>query len=146
MRQRGTEFHRGENVQNKALLGKQAEADLNKLFVWMRLSALKQLTWQRNYNTKPKDLAAAQQTLTLQFADFYKADPSLRSVMQVGSEWRFSLRNHQFGLSHLLASRVPAADVHGDAGPWRRGWRRPEDPRRHSQHHAQVRAPFRKPH
>ena len=30
------------------------------LYVWLRFSAIRQLTWQRNYNTKPRELAHAQ--------------------------------------------------------------------------------------
>jgi len=71
------------SLMTKALEGKHAEAELNKLYVWMRLSALKQLTWQRNYNTKPRELSAAQAALTSKFADFYKLDPTLRPIMQV---------------------------------------------------------------
>jgi alpha-glucan,water dikinase len=71
------------SLMTKALEGKNPEADLSKLFVWMRLSALKQLTWQRNYNTKPRELSAAQAALTSKFADFYKLDPTLRPIMQV---------------------------------------------------------------
>lgn len=71
------------SLMTKALEGKQPEADLSKLYVWMRLSALKQLTWQRNYNTKPRELSAAQAALTSKFADFYKLDPTLRPIMQV---------------------------------------------------------------
>jgi len=26
------------------------------IFIWLRFSALRQLDWQRRYNTKPKDL------------------------------------------------------------------------------------------
>jgi alpha-glucan,water dikinase len=38
------------------------------LFVWLRYSALRQLDWQRNYNTKPRELAHAQDRLTERLA------------------------------------------------------------------------------
>lgn len=34
------------------------------IYVWLRLSATRQLTWQRNYNTQPRILSAAQERLT----------------------------------------------------------------------------------
>lgn len=34
------------------------------IYVWLRYSALRQLTWQRNYNTQPRILGAAQERLT----------------------------------------------------------------------------------
>lgn len=35
-----------------------------KIFVWLRYSGLRQLTWQRNYNTQPRILSGAQKRLT----------------------------------------------------------------------------------
>lgn len=32
------------------------------IYVWLRYSATRQLTWQRNYNTQPRILSAAQVT------------------------------------------------------------------------------------
>jgi alpha-glucan,water dikinase len=45
-----------------------ASAGLALLFVWLRFSAIRQLDWQRNYNTKPRELAHAQDRLTLKLA------------------------------------------------------------------------------
>ena len=45
------------------------------IFVWMRYSFLRQLDWQRNYNTKPKELSHAQDRLTLKFASLYSTGP-----------------------------------------------------------------------
>ncbi len=42
------------------------------LFVWLRFSAIRQLDWQRNYNTKPRELSHAMDRLTLKIADAYK--------------------------------------------------------------------------
>ena len=41
------------------------------LFVWLRYSAIRQLDWQRNYNTKPRELSHAQDRLTLKLAESY---------------------------------------------------------------------------
>lgn len=35
-----------------------------RVFVWLRYSASRQLTWQRNYNTQPRILGEAQKRLT----------------------------------------------------------------------------------
>jgi len=42
------------------------------LFVWLRFSAIRQLVWQRNYNTKPRELSHAQKRLTLRLAELYR--------------------------------------------------------------------------
>ena len=39
------------------------------IYVWLRYSAIRQLTWQRNYNTQPRYLGAAQERLTHTVAD-----------------------------------------------------------------------------
>lgn len=41
----------------------QREADADYLVVWLRYSTLRQLTWQRRFNTKPKELQHAQVSL-----------------------------------------------------------------------------------
>lgn len=43
--------------------GGQAEA-MATIFVWLRYSSSRQLTWQRNYNTQPRILGEAQARLT----------------------------------------------------------------------------------
>lgn len=44
------------------------------IFVWLRYSAIRQLTWQRNYNTKPRELAHAQDRLGARLAELYRTD------------------------------------------------------------------------
>ena len=51
------------------------------LFVWLRFSALRQLDWQRNYNTKPRELSHAQQRLTIRLAQLYAEDPLKRDLI-----------------------------------------------------------------
>ncbi|MHC4884183.1 MAG: phosphohistidine-like domain-containing protein, partial [Planctomycetota bacterium] len=48
------------------------------LFVWLRFSAIRQLDWQRHYNTKPRDLSHAQDRLTLSLARLWKEQPTNR--------------------------------------------------------------------
>lgn len=39
-------------------------AAMSRIYVWLRYSATRHLTWQRNYNTQPRILSAAQERLT----------------------------------------------------------------------------------
>jgi alpha-glucan,water dikinase len=39
------------------------------IFVWLRFSAIRQLDWQRKYNTQPRELAHAQDRLTLKLGE-----------------------------------------------------------------------------
>ncbi len=59
---------------------------LEAIFVWLRYSAIRQLDWQRHYNTKPRDLAGAQRRLTDTLARLYIENPAnrqwLRLIMQ----------------------------------------------------------------
>lgn len=43
------------------------------LFVWLRYSAIRQLDWQRRYNTKPRELSHAQDRLTRRLAGIYRS-------------------------------------------------------------------------
>jgi alpha-glucan, water dikinase len=53
------------------------------LFVWMRFSAIRHLTWQRNYNTKPRELAHAQDRLTHKLAELYRSAPPIRPLVRL---------------------------------------------------------------
>ena len=53
------------------------------LYVWMRFSAIRQLTWQRNFNTKPRELAHAQDRLTNKLAQVYRQEPSTRTLARL---------------------------------------------------------------
>ena len=44
-----------------------------RIYVWLRYSAIRQLTWQRNYNTQPRILGAAQDRLSKSIANAYAA-------------------------------------------------------------------------
>jgi alpha-glucan,water dikinase len=45
------------------------------IFVWLRFSAIRQLDWQRNFNTKPRELAHALDRLTHKIAWLYVTEP-----------------------------------------------------------------------
>jgi alpha-glucan,water dikinase len=48
------------------------------LFSWLRYSATRHLDWQRHYNTKPRELAHAQERLTIRLAGIWKRQPQSR--------------------------------------------------------------------
>ena len=52
------------------------EDALALLFVWLRYSAIRQLDWQRRYNTKPRELSHAQERLTMRLANVWRSQPS----------------------------------------------------------------------
>lgn len=66
------ELRRAEKLRSSG--GGQAAADeaaaeaLSTIFVWLRYSAARHLTWQRNYNTQPRLLGEAQSRLSLALA------------------------------------------------------------------------------
>lgn len=61
------------NLCHDLLAGCAADPEaLALLYVWLRFSAIRQLDWQRRYNTKPRELARAQERLTLRLADVYR--------------------------------------------------------------------------
>ncbi len=62
--------------------GKEEEG-LALIFVWMRYSFLRQLDWQRNYNTKPKELSHAQDRLTLKLSEIYIDYPDNREIISL---------------------------------------------------------------
>ena len=53
------------------------------IFVYLRFSSIRQLTWQRNYNTKPRELAHAQDRLTNKLAEFYRSEPDSRGLVRL---------------------------------------------------------------
>jgi alpha-glucan, water dikinase len=53
------------------------------LYVWLRFSAIRQLTWQRNYNTKPRELAHAQDRLTNRLAEFCLGEHNGRPLLRL---------------------------------------------------------------
>lgn len=62
--------------------GKEEEG-LALLFVWLRYSFLRQLDWQRNYNTQPRELSHSQDRLTLRLAGMYINQPENRDLIRL---------------------------------------------------------------
>jgi alpha-glucan, water dikinase len=76
------------------LLG-QAEKDadaLALLYVWLRYSAQRQLDWQRNYNTKPRELSHAQDKLTIRIANICRSLSEQHSASKSGVNGRLWAR------------------------------------------------------
>lgn len=55
---------------------------LSYIYVWMRYSALRKLTWQRKFNTRPSELAASNQTLTFTITNLLKSSNTKGLVNQ----------------------------------------------------------------
>ena len=53
------------------------------LFVWLRFSAIRQLDWQRNFNTKPRELTHAQDRLTSKLAAAFPRQPQSRDLIRL---------------------------------------------------------------
>jgi alpha-glucan,water dikinase len=53
------------------------------IFAWLRFSHLRQLDWQRNYNTKPRELGHAMDRLTLKLADRYEKERGEREIIRL---------------------------------------------------------------
>ncbi len=53
------------------------------LFVWLRFSSIRQLDWQRNYNTQPRELSHAQDRLTQKLAEIYSREPAGRVLVRL---------------------------------------------------------------
>ena len=60
------------NLCHDLLQGAEDDPDmLALLFVWLRFSFMRQLDWQRNYNTQPRELSHSQERLTTRLAEIY---------------------------------------------------------------------------
>ncbi|MEW6569656.1 MAG: PEP/pyruvate-binding domain-containing protein [Nitrospirota bacterium] len=64
-------------------LGSNNPEGMALIFVWLRFSAIRQLDWQRNYNTKPRELGHAMDRLTLKLADRYTKEYQEREIIRL---------------------------------------------------------------
>ncbi|MEW6001240.1 MAG: PEP/pyruvate-binding domain-containing protein [Nitrospirota bacterium] len=53
------------------------------IFVWLRFSAIRQLDWQRNYNTKPRELGHSMDRLTFKLAARYTDTPGEHEIIRL---------------------------------------------------------------
>ncbi len=72
-------FHLAHDLLDEA--GTDGDA-LELIFIWLRFSAIRQLDWQRKYNTQPRELAAAQDRLTRRLSRLYREAPEVRPVVR----------------------------------------------------------------
>ena len=67
------------NLCHDLLQGAEDDPDaLALLFAWLRFSFMRQLDWQRNYNTQPRELSHAQKRLTTHLAEIHIQHPPSR--------------------------------------------------------------------
>ena len=64
-------------------IGRNDIGGLALIYVWLRFSALRQLTWQRNYNTKPRELGHALDRLSAKLAGRYREAPEERELIRL---------------------------------------------------------------
>lgn len=71
--QTAARFNKAADLINEVLNGYYDQLDVaaafTRIFIWLRYSATRHLTWQRNYNTQPRILSAAQERLTSAIAN-----------------------------------------------------------------------------
>ncbi|KAK1279421.1 hypothetical protein QJS04_geneDACA002774 [Acorus gramineus] len=59
------------------------ELGLAGILVWMRFMATRQLTWNKNYNVKPREISKAQDRLTILLQNMYKTCPQYREILRM---------------------------------------------------------------
>ena len=73
-----TLMHRYNLCMEQLAHTKISDYSLMIVFVWLRYSAIRQLDWQRSYNTKPRELSHSQQQLTYVLARIWREYPQQR--------------------------------------------------------------------
>eukprot|EP00262_Sarcandra_glabra_P002082 TRINITY_DN1233_c0_g1_i1.p1 TRINITY_DN1233_c0_g1~~TRINITY_DN1233_c0_g1_i1.p1 ORF type:complete len:1466 (+),score=298.47 TRINITY_DN1233_c0_g1_i1:171-4568(+) len=59
------------------------EIGLAGILVWMRFMATRQLTWNKNYNVKPREISRAQDRLTDLLQNIYSSCPQYREILRM---------------------------------------------------------------
>ena len=67
-----TLMHRFNLCHDLLAVAQDDQEALALLFAWLRFSAIRQLDWQRRFNTKPRELSHAQDRLTTRLAGIWK--------------------------------------------------------------------------
>ncbi|XP_072983787.1 alpha-glucan water dikinase, chloroplastic isoform X1 [Typha latifolia] len=77
-------MHRFNIVADLAEEAKDAgQLGLAGLLVWLRFMSTRQLTWNKNYNVKPREISKAQDRLTDQLQNMYKTCPQYRETLRM---------------------------------------------------------------
>ena len=82
------------------------EGAMASIFVWLRYSAARHLTWQRNYNTQPRILGEAQAKLTHKIAEVSLA------LLNLLSECTPGLHIESFATQKIVCVRLPVSRIH----------------------------------
>lgn len=61
----------------------EGELGLAGILVWMRFMATRQLTWNKNYNVKPREISAAQDRLTDLLQQIFTEQPHNREIVRL---------------------------------------------------------------
>ncbi|KAH9319028.1 hypothetical protein KI387_020797, partial [Taxus chinensis] len=61
----------------------EGELGLAGILVWMRFMATRQLTWNKNYNVKPREISSAQDKLTDLLQQVYQEQPHNREIVRL---------------------------------------------------------------
>jgi alpha-glucan,water dikinase len=61
----------------------EGELALAGVLVWLRFMATRQLTWNKNYNVKPREISAAQDRLTELLQWMYRDQPENREIIRL---------------------------------------------------------------
>ncbi|GMH39379.1 hypothetical protein BSKO_07277 [Bryopsis sp. KO-2023] len=69
-------FHKAHDLLEAVMRGSFTDIELvdatARIYCWLRYSATRQLTWQKNYNTKPRELSHSQERLTSAIANAHR--------------------------------------------------------------------------
>ncbi|KAG1659718.1 hypothetical protein FOA52_012256, partial [Chlamydomonas sp. UWO 241] len=74
-------FNAAQKLSDDASRSDDAHSALTALLMWLRLSAARHLTWNKNYNIKPREISAAQERLNVSLAAVFDASPHLRHAV-----------------------------------------------------------------
>ncbi|XP_031501423.1 alpha-glucan water dikinase, chloroplastic [Nymphaea colorata] len=61
----------------------EGELGLAGILVWMRFMATRQLTWNKNYNVKPREISRAQDSLTDSLQKIFQTYPQYREIVRM---------------------------------------------------------------
>ncbi|KAF8404738.1 hypothetical protein HHK36_009627 [Tetracentron sinense] len=61
----------------------EGELGLIGILVWLRFMACRQLTWNKNYNVKPREISAAQDKFTNLLQTIYSSQPNDREIVRL---------------------------------------------------------------
>lgn len=74
-------FNIATDLTKKAMNG--GELALVAMLVWMRFMTTRQLTWNKNYNVKPREISAAQDRLTDVLQGMFRDQPANREIIRL---------------------------------------------------------------